>query len=346
MKTFSLAIVETRIETSESCTICFKQPGLRKVKYKAGQYITLFFRINGRKYARAYSLSSSPSVNTFLEITVKRLSKGIVSNFICDELKVGDVVEVSEPMGSFIIDNVAQFSSVYFWGVGSGITPLYSIIKELINQDSNKLVRLIYGNKNIDSSIFFHELKSLADANSSRFKMINFFSQFDNRENENELFNSGRINSDFVKLFISNEKKFDDSAHFICGPEPLKNEIRNTLAKLKIPNSSIFVEKFEKVIDSTEFELIKNSNVKIKFKGENSEIFVPIGKSILDVALDHDIEIPYSCQTGDCNTCKAIIQEGKAKMLGLSKKRDDLSENELLLCCSFPLSNQLIVEVL
>jgi ring-1,2-phenylacetyl-CoA epoxidase subunit PaaE len=345
MKTFSLTIVEIRNETSESCTLCFRQPGLCKIKYKAGQYITLNFRIKGRKYSRAYSLSSSPSVNSLLEITVKRVINGIVSNYICDELKIGDVVEVSEPMGSFVVDNVNSFSSVYLWGIGSGITPLFSIINELINIESNKSIHLIYGNKNVDSSIFYEQLKSLREAYSSRFKMTNFFSR-NSTEFKNEFYLSGRINSSFVKSLISEDKNSKASVHFICGPEAAKNEIRNALEEQDFPNSSIFFEEFRKSIDLAEIELVKNCYVNIKFQGKNSDIFVPIGKSILDVALDCEIEIPYSCQTGDCNTCKAIVKEGKVKMLEVTNWNDDLKENEVLLCCSYPLSNQIVLEVI
>ena len=92
MKQYTLTIQEIRRETEDTITLCFKQPGLRKIKYQAGQYITLIVRINGRKYARPYSFSSAPSVDVTLDVTVKRVPGGVVSNFINTELKVGDVV--------------------------------------------------------------------------------------------------------------------------------------------------------------------------------------------------------------------------------------------------------------
>ena len=345
MKTFSLTIVERRNETLDSCTLCFKQPGLQKIKYKAGQYITLIFRIKGRKYARAYSLSSTPSLNQYLEITVKRVINGVVSNYICDELKVGDIIEVSEPMGSFVSENANSFSSVYLWGVGSGITPLFSIINDLLNKGEADLIHLIYGNKNIDSTIFYHHLDSLVNAYSPRFKMTCFFSH-GGIDIEDEFNYLGRINPNFINSLFSKEESIKNCVHFICGPKPVKNDISNVLEKLNFPKSSIFIEEFGKVIDSKEFEFIQNSKVKIKFRGEEFDIFVPIGRSILDVALDHNIDIPYACQTGDCSTCMAIIKDGQSKMLGLTKQRDDLLDNELLLCCSYPLSDRLVLEII
>jgi ring-1,2-phenylacetyl-CoA epoxidase subunit PaaE len=91
---------------------------------------------------------------------------------------------------------------------------------------------------------------------------------------------------------------------------------------------------------------VEDSKVTIEFKGQLSEIFVPKGKSILDVALDNDIELPYSCQTGNCSTCKGKLNEGQLKMLGLTNEREDLAQDEFLLCCSYPLTNQISIEVI
>ena len=113
MITFALKVAEKRQETSDTVTLCFKQPGLKKIKYKAGQYLTLIFRINGRRYMRPYSFSSAPGVDTFLEVTVKRVRGGVVSNHICDFVGEGDLVEVMQPLGNFIVDENC-ISNYYF----------------------------------------------------------------------------------------------------------------------------------------------------------------------------------------------------------------------------------------
>jgi ring-1,2-phenylacetyl-CoA epoxidase subunit PaaE len=125
----------------------------------------------------------------------------------------------------------------------------------------------------------------------------------------------------------------------------MKNIIKRVLIDFDIPLTSIFNEQFELVIDPKEFDLIENSNVKIFFKGNELNVFVPKGKNILEVALDHDIELPYSCQTGSCNTCKAKVSKGQLKMLGLENQREDLAVNDFLLCCSYPLTGQVTLEI-
>lgn len=345
MKQYTLTIIEIRKETEDTITICFKQPGLRKIKYQAGQYITLILRINGRKYARPYSFSSAPNVDMALEVTVKRVPDGIVSNYINNELKVGDVLEVLEPMGDFTYDSIHSIQSVFLWGVGSGITPLFSIIKEVLHKLPGTAVHLIYGNKNQESTIFRNQLSLLKQEYPTVFSITNFYSQLDNLIESNSI-HKGRISSEFVTSLVALNKNVKESVHYICGPKGFKDTIQSSLMDLKVPSSSIFVEEFELVIDPKELEDVEDSKVTVFFQGEEYEIFVPKGKSILDVALDNNIEIPYSCQTGNCSSCKAKLKEGQLKMIGLTKEREDLAQDDFLLCCSYPLVNPISIEVI
>ena len=345
MKNYSLTILEIIQETVDTKTFVFKNPIFNKIKYEAGQYLTLLLRINGRKYARPYSFSSTPLVDSLLSITVKRVSNGIVSNYIHNSFKVGDVIEVMEPMGDFILNKKESIYSIYFWGVGSGITPLFSLIKEVLNSRPNTVVHLVYGNKNEDSTIFKTQLKKLQEEYPHIFKMFTFYSQEDTFE-LNDINHKGRITSTFVANLLSKNKNTKESLHYICGPFGLKELIKNKLQDLEVSMSSIFTEDFELTIDPKELSDVEDSKAIILLRGELFEIFVPKGRSILDMALDQEIEIPYSCQTGNCNSCKAKLKEGRLKMVGLNKGRNDLGKDEFLLCCSFPLTKEIYVEVI
>lgn len=346
MNKFSLKVIDIKKETSDSCTIYFKQPGLRKIRYLAGQYLTLILRINGRLFYRPYSFSSAPAVDDFLGITVKRIQNGVVSNFIHENLKIGDVVEVLEPMGDFVCNRLLRPQNIFLWGVGSGITPLYSILKEKLGEDVQSIskVHLVYGNKNQESAIFYEQIKSLQLMFPDTFRVTNFYSD-DNSIIECESIRKGRINSDFIIDLVSRNMS-NESVHFICGPSSLKELIINTLNGLNIDNSSIFTEEFKLAINSKDLSSVQNSEVKIFFRGVSSKITVLRGRTILDAALDSGIELPYSCQTGSCSTCKGILKEGHLKMIGLNNKRDDLKQNEFLLCCSYPESKQVKIEVI
>ena len=343
MKNYTLKVHDIKKETKDTITICFKQPGLKKIKYHAGQYLTLSTRINGRKYTRPYSFSSAPSVDSFLETTIKRVPNGIFSNHIHDTLQVGDIVEVMEPMGDFVYTHDEFFNSIYFWGVGSGITPLISIIKEVLISNPQAQVYLIYGNKNFESTIFLDLINELLKKYPENLKVWHFHTLY-NHDEHYHIVNSGRINIEFI-LDLLQDKDVKQTKHYICGPIDLKNTIKEALGGLNCPKENIFSEDFELVRNPKDFEDIIAHNVKIHYQGNNTNVADKKGKSVLEAALDAGIELPYSCQTGSCNTCKGKLVTGELRMIGLSKERDDLEKEDYLLCCSYPLTDNILVAI-
>lgn len=346
MQTYTLKVADIKHETFDTITLCFKQPGLKKVKYVSGQYLTLIFRINGRRYIRPYSFSSSPKTESYLEITIKRVNNGIISNHINDFVKIGDVIEALSPMGEFVVPNHKKFNEVFLWGVGSGITPLISIAKSLLFEQENTIVNLIYGNKNIESTIFHNSILSLNEDFQTRFKPWYFYTKPITDDENSKIFNitKGRINPSTV-LNNKGKKDYKDTLHFICGPAELKKSIKKSLKDYNIADEDIFVEDFELVKNPEDFKNIETRSIQLNFNGEERTLEIAKGKSILEVALDSDIELPYSCQTGNCSTCKGKLINGKIKMIGLTKERKDLAVNEYLLCCSHPLSDNVYLEV-
>jgi ring-1,2-phenylacetyl-CoA epoxidase subunit PaaE len=343
MRSYTLKVQEVRKETDDTVTLCFKQPGLKKIKYLAGQYLTLQFRINGRRYIRPYSFSSTPLIDSTLDVTVKRVPGGIVSNYINDTIKAEDVIEVQEPLGDFIYDSSdSKIKSVVFWGVGSGITPLFSMIKEILFSQPLLNIYLVYGNKKNSSVIFRNQLEKLKEMNLERFKIYNFYSKEEFFVNDSHNY-KGRIHAGFVEKLMKNIQT--PAQHFICGPIGLKNTIREVLLDMEYSDKTIFSEDFELIKDPEDFKDIKDQNIILSFQGIAKEIKIIKGKSVLTEALDMGIELPYSCQTGNCSTCKATLKAGMLKMIGLSKPRTDLNNNEYLLCCSYPLTDNVNIEL-
>jgi len=342
MKNYTLKVQEIRNETDDTVTLCFKQPGLKKIKYLAGQYLTLQFRINGRRYIRPYSFSSAPIIDSTLDVTIKRVTGGIVSNYINDHIKVDDVIEVQEPLGEFVFEASESIKSAIFWGVGSGITPLFSMIKDLLNINQTIKIYLVYGNKSKTSVIFYDELERLKVIYPERFKIYYFYSKEEFFNDESHNF-KGRINADFVSDLI---KRIDVPVkHYLCGPIGLKNTIKESLFTLTGNLDNLFSEDFEIVKNPEDFKEIFDQEIVLNFQGIENKITISKGNSILEQALELDIELPYSCQTGNCSTCKATLKSGEIKMIGLRNPRTDLNENEYLLCCSYPLTNNVCVEI-
>lgn len=345
MVLYTLKVHDIRIETNDTVTLRFKQPGLKKIKYIAGQYLTLIFRINGRRYIRPYSFSSSPGIDPFLEVTVKRIPGGIISNHINDTIRIGDSIEVMEPMGDFIYQNGKDpdIKTVALWGVGSGITPLISIAKYLLATHTDKKVILLYGNRNHESVIFKDQIAQLQQVYTNTFTAWHFFTQSAIDEN-NPYIIQGRIDPD--KVFLNfKEDDLLNSTHYICGPPGLKESVKSALGSKKIPTSRIYTEDFELVKNPTDFEDIHTQFVEIAFNNTVTTLEVIKGKSILEAGLDANMELPYSCQTGNCITCKGTLLSGTVKTIGVDKLPEDLGEHEYLLCCSYPISNGVNISI-
>ncbi|HXH99801.1 MAG TPA: ferredoxin--NADP reductase [Sphingobacteriaceae bacterium] len=343
MITYTLKVVDIRKETQDTITLSFKQPGLKKIKYKAGQYLSLFFRINGRRYIRPYSFSSSPSTDSKIEVTVKRVANGIVSNHVHDRVQVGDLIEAMEPMGDFTYESKENIKSIFFWGAGSGITPLFSIIKEVLNSEPLVPLTLIYGNRNFESTIFANEIELLLNVYPDRFKIWHFQTKL-SVINSDPYIIEGRINRDFV-IRVLKDVNIIQSMHYICGPTGLKDSVCEGLNSLGVPSENIFFEEFEMVKDPEELQDISTQTVKIIFQKIEYNLEIVKGQSILESALDTGLELPYSCQTGNCSSCMASCVRGSVKMIGPGKKRIDLLANECLLCCSYPKSGDVCLEI-
>ncbi|WP_316786213.1 ferredoxin--NADP reductase [Pedobacter frigiditerrae] len=341
MDNYTLKVIDIKKETEDTLTLCFKQPALRKVKYLAGQYLTLIFRINGRRYIRPYSFSSAPAVDRTLDVTIKRVPNGTVSNHIHDTVNVGDSLEAMPPMGDFVCET--SYDQIFLWGVGSGITPLISIAKQVLATYNHTIVHLIYGNRNHDSTIFLDKIDQLQLQFTKRFVVRHFHTKLEINPNIQGLI-EGRIDREKALNILENTEALT-SAHYICGPSGLKSSVKEALTIKCIPENHIFSEDFELVRDPKDFETIQTQNIKLRFAEQEYTLEIIKGKSILESALDAGIELPYSCQTGNCSTCRGKLISGAAKMIGLTKVREDLLADEYLTCCAHPLSHDVYIEI-
>ena len=344
MQHYTLKVLELHTETIDTVTVVFKPPSLKKINYKAGQYLTLIFRINGRKYIRPYSFSSSPLVDSTLQVTIKRVVGGIVSNHIIDKLQIGDVVEVMEPMGDFTLENefILPTAHLVLWGAGSGITPLMSLAKYALHTNSVSHVTLVYGNRNIESVIFSDNITDLKNQYQSIFSSWYFYTQPVVSVNDPYVI-QGRIDPAKVLSVMQAEGDLNNTVHYICGPTGLKESVKTELNGLGISSKKLFSEDFEVVRNPEEFANIITRTVSINKGTHKTDVEVVKGKSILEAGLDALLDLSYSCQTGSCMVCKGTLLKGAIKTIGLQSKPLELGENECLLCCSFPLTDDIEV---
>ena len=350
---YDLKVKEIIEETKDSITVVFEQPASDPVIYKSGQFLTLITNIGGKDIRRAYSLCSSPYVDTDLAVTVKRVDEGMMSNWLPDNVKVGQTVKVMEPMGQFTteFDQSNKRHLIMFAG-GSGITPMLSIIKSTLTQEPDSIVSLIYCNRDIDSVIFKEELARWEAKYEGRLHVIHIL---DNAPMNWQGY-SGLLNPEMLQKLFERipDWGIDKTTHLMCGPEGMMNNVETLLAERNIAKDSIFKESFvqgtinkEKQAEApaAEGELIERE-VTIRYDGEEYKVTVPPDKGILESALDMGIDLPYSCQSGLCTACRGKALSGKVKLdeeEGLSQSERD--EGYVLTCVGHPLTDDVVIEI-
>ena len=196
----TLKVIDVINETKKAVSITFAVPKELKNKFsfKPGQYITLELDIYGQLMRRAYSICSSVNNSDSIKIAVKRVKKGLVSNFINDLAQVGDIVDVGIPDGHFFVNVKAENCKTYYlFASGSGITPILSILKSVLQTEKNSVVHLIYGNKNEQSIMFKSELDNLLERYHNRFTITHSLSKpkksFWSKKNRNTFTQSSKI---------------------------------------------------------------------------------------------------------------------------------------------------------
>jgi ring-1,2-phenylacetyl-CoA epoxidase subunit PaaE len=257
---------------------------------------------------------------------------------------VGDVIEVMPPMGDFLIDwdKITEKTNIVLWGAGSGITPLMSIAKFLLAQHLNH-VTLVYGNRDFENAIFAGQIEMLKQKY-NHFTVWHFHSKLKISSVDPHVV-EGRISPGKVIAVLKHIERLEDSLHYICGPVGLKESVKEELSNSGIETTRIYSEDFELIKDPKEFEEVITRSVEINNAGNTCSVEVVKSKSILEAGLDAGIELPYACQTGNCSICKGKLLEGALKMIGLNKRPADLLDNEYLLCCSYPLSENIKIEI-
>ena len=342
-----LTIVSVISLTDKSVVLNFKVPEeLREVfKFKAGQYITLRTTINGEEIRRDYSICASQNSGE-LSVAVKSVDNGIFSVYANKVLKAGDTIEVAEPNGRFIFEpNPQNTRTIAAFAAGSGITPILSIAKTLLEDEPFSNFILVYGNKTPQDTMFSEDLMALKDNYGNRIHIHFIYSQ----SNEPDaLF--GRIEKSTVNLIVKNKyKDITIDKFYLCGPEPMINTVKDVLIENNVKENNILFELFTAPVETeTQDENTTTEGmtaIKVLVDDEEFEFEMAQDQTILEAALKQDIDAPYSCQGGICSSCIAKLTEGTAKMRQNNILTDsEVAEGLILTCQAQPTSSQIIVD--
>ncbi|WP_242134013.1 ferredoxin--NADP reductase [Aestuariivivens marinum] len=342
-----LSIKNIKRETEQSISITFNVPENLKeaFTFKAGQYITLKTQIDGKEVRRDYSLCVSPKSGE-LKVAVKEVTDGTFSAYANKQLKVGDTLEVAPPKGRFTFEpNDSKTKNIAAFAAGSGITPVLSIIKCALEEEVYSKVILVYGNKTTGDTMFLNELLELQHQYKDRFSIQFVFSQ---QDSDDSIF--GRIEQSTVNYVMKNKHKhIEVDAFYLCGPEAMIHTVKDVLTEHGIDEDRIHFELFKAAkVDEVE-DAISVSTGKTKITvivdDEVTTFEMSAKQTILEAALDEDLDAPYSCQGGICSSCLARLKEGNATMRQNNILTDsEVAEGLILTCQAHPTSPTVVVD--
>lgn len=347
MKFHSLRVSGLERPTEEAVAVSFEVPNALKEEFRflQGQHLTLRKEIEGEDVRRSYSICSCP-LDDELTVAIKRVDGGKFSNFANDHLKVGDELDILPPAGKFNtpLDANQEKDYVAFAG-GSGITPIVSIIETTLRTEPNSKFQLFYANRRTSSIIFHERLEALKNKYMGRFSLYHVLSE---ERIDPELYH-GRIDAEklttFSRLFFQ-PAQIDD--FFTCGPEPMMLTIRDTLLELGVPSEKIHLELFTSPVgklgqDNKAAAPAKKakSDITIVLDGHSHEIAYDSNESILDVAFQHGLDLPFACKGGVCSTCVCKVEKGKVEMkINYALEPDELERGLVLSCQSVPVTEK------
>ncbi len=344
MALMELLIKNIKYSAGETVLLTFEVLNGNNPDYLAGQFLTLVFNINGREVRRSYSLCSSPDTEEPLCIAIKRVENGEISRLLHHNTVVGDVLYAMPPNGQFTYKPVPELPrTIILFGAGVGITPLFSILKTALLREKHSKLVLVYSSRSVDETLFYEELNAMQVQYPDRFKII-----FVSSGAKNLLM--ARLNVFLIEKIIKEELSFErkDALFYTCGPIDYMVTCRIKLLELGFDLEQIKRETFvlpeDEVDDDDMTEKVpRDTNtyaVLLDYHGQQYQLQVPYDKTILQVALDQRINIPYSCRAGICSTCTASCTKGHVHMDYNEVLTDDeVDAGRVLVCTGHPTEN-------
>jgi len=335
-----LTIKSIQPQTEQAICIAFDlaPEQLDAFQYQPGQHLTIRHLSDDGELRRCYSICSDTQED--MSIAIKKIDQGQFSTWANAHLKAGDVLEVMPPQGVFFQKAAKAGGQNYLgFAAGSGITPILSIVKSVLNRQAEATFTLVYGNRSWKQTMFSEQIMDLKDRFKERLQLVNIFSR---ELNDSEIFN-GRINADKLQqLFQANLISAEADHCFACGPEEMMTAVETVLPTWGIQRSKIHTERFNTgtAPKATAQQIESRSEERVNIILDGRELIVEVSKqddSILDAALRAGADLPYACKGGVCATCKCKVLEGQVEMaVNYSLEEDEIQKGYVLSCQARP----------
>lgn len=319
--------------------------------FQQGQYLTFRKAFDGEELRRSYSICSGLD-DGVLQVGIKRVDGGAFSTYANEDLKPGDRLSAMPPMGSFTSPiNAAEARTYLGFAGGSGITPVLSILKTVLKREPQSTFTLVYANRNSSTIMFREDIEDLKNMYMGRLTVIHVLEQ---DAQDIDLF-TGRVTEEkCAQLFKHWIDPTGVDIAFICGPEPMMLGIASALKAHGLSKSQIKFELFAsgqpgrakprpKTADSAKSSA--KTQVSVVMDGASRSFAMDKETSILEAALENDLDAPFACKAGVCSTCRCKIIEGEATMLANHALEDyEVQRGYILSCQAYPLTDKIVVD--
>ena len=348
-----LRVREVLPDTAEAVVVAFDVPTeLREVfSFTQGQYLTLRTEIAGTDLRRSYSICAGVDDGE-LRVGVRKVKGGVFSNWINEHLQPGHIISVMAPQGRFFvaIEPAARRHHLGIAG-GSGVTPILSTMKTVLAREPKSRFTLIYGNRALKSTMFKEELEDLKNKYLTRLTLHHVFSD----EHTDAPLNMGVMNRDKIGEFLSTVVPASTIDHaFICGPFQMNDEAEAALLAAGVPEDRIHIERFGLAPQAQQVGAViheakpgdaEAAHITIIRDGLKREIaFTKDQPSILDAASAAGLEVPFSCTSGVCGTCRAKLVEGEVRMeRNFALDKNEVANGFVLTCQAHPLTPHVVL---
>ncbi|PRY04652.1 ring-1,2-phenylacetyl-CoA epoxidase subunit PaaE [Pontibacter ummariensis] len=340
----TLTITEIREEAQGVKRIVFGGQDAKAIQYKPGQYLTFSKKTHHHEERRSYSITSTPVLNEPLAIGVKRVENGLFSRMLVDEVRVGDKLSTLGATGLFTLpEDIQAYKQVFFLAAGSGITPIFSLLKTVLHASPDLQVVLIYSNKTPAHAIFREELEELAAEFPERLRIEFLFS------NSPDL-SRARLYKDLMQAFLRQYAvaPYEQILFYLCGPTNYMRMCFYALRQEEVPDDNIRRESFSrvKVPQKVSPPDTDAHQVTLHFRNRTFQLQVQYPDNILRAAKKENIPLPYSCEAGKCGSCAAKCLKGDVWMSYNEVLTDkDLKKGLTLTCVGYPVGGDVELDI-
>ena len=352
-KFYPLRVRDLRRETADTVSVAFEVPeALRETfRFTQGQYLTLRATLGSEELRRSYSICTGTHEND-LRVAIKRVDEGVFSAYANHHLQVGDTLEAMPPQGRFFTQLDAAQARLYVgFAVGSGITPVMSILKSTLVQEPHSRFLLFYGNRGFDHIVFREQLETLKNRYPDRLAVHHVLS----RESLGSDLFYGRLTGDkcrtYARLLF---RPTEVDAFFLCGPEDMVFDIKSVLEELGVPPQKVHFELFatgrtggfsRRPTSAPSRASSFDASITVIQDGTQFDFQLPSdGSTLLDAAMRAGADLPFSCKGGVCSTCKAKLLEGQVEMdVNYGLEPDEVAAGYVLTCQSHPKTQRVVV---